>query len=40
MKNLDSILKAYITLPTKVPYSQSYGFSNSYVQMWELDHEG
>ena len=40
MKNLDSILKAYIILPTKVPYSQSYGFSNSYVQMWELDHEG
>ena len=24
---------------TKGPYSQSYGFSNSHVQMWELDHE-
>ena len=23
----------------KDPYSQSYGFSNSYVQMWELDHK-
>ena len=21
------------------PYSQSYGFSSSYVQIWELDHE-
>ena len=23
----------------KGPYSQNYGFSNSYVQMWELDHK-
>ena len=23
----------------KDPYSQSYGFSSSYVHMWELDHE-
>ena len=23
----------------KYPYSQSYGFSNSHVQMWELDHK-
>ena len=23
----------------KVPYSQSYGFSSSHVQMWELDHK-
>ena len=23
----------------KSPYSQSYGFSNSHVQMWELDHK-
>ena len=23
--------------PDKGPYSQSYGFSSSYVQMWELD---
>ena len=22
----------------KGPYSQSYGFSSSHVQMWELDH--
>ena len=39
MTNLDSILKTRdITLPTKV-YSQSYGFSRSHVQMWELDHK-
>ena len=39
MTNLDSILKSRdITLSTKVPYSQSYGFSSSHVQMWELDH--
>ena len=24
----------------RCPYSQSYGFSNSHVQMWELDHKG
>ena len=24
---------------SNIPYSQSYGFSSSYVQMWELDHE-
>ena len=23
----------------KVPYSQSYGFSSSHVQLWELDHK-
>ena len=23
----------------KHPYSQSYGFSSSHVQMWELDHK-
>ena len=23
----------------KSPYSQSYGFSNSHVQMWELDYK-
>ena len=41
MANLDSILKSRdITVPTKVClYSQSYGFSNSHVQMWELDHK-
>ena len=36
MTKLDSILKSRdITLPTKV----SYGFSNSHVWMWELDHK-
>ena len=36
MTNLDSILKSTdITLPT----NQSYGFSSSYVWMWELDHK-
>ena len=34
MTNLDSILKSRdITLPTKVPSSQSYGFSSSHVWM-------
>ena len=34
MTNLDSILKSRdITLPTKGPSSQSYGFSSSHVQM-------
>jgi len=34
MTNLDSILKSrHITLPTKVPSSQSYGFSSSHVWM-------
>ena len=38
MTNLDSILKSKdIALPT--PYIQSYGFSSSHVQMWELDHK-
>ena len=38
--NLDSILKSRdITLPTKVPSSQSYGFSSSHVWMWELDNK-
>ena len=40
MKNLDSILKSRdITLPTNVHLVQSYGFSNSHVWMWELDHK-
>ena len=40
MTNLDSILKSRdITLPRKIYYSQSYGFSSSHVQMWELDHK-
>ena len=39
MTNLDSILKSRdITLPTKGPSSQSYGFSSSHVWMWELDY--
>ena len=38
MTNLDSILKSRdITLLTKVPPSQSYGFSSSHVWMWDLD---
>ena len=37
---LVSILKSKdINLPTKFPSSQSYGFSNSHVCMWELDHK-
>ena len=35
--NLDSILKGS-TFADKGPYSQSYGFSISHVQMWKLDH--
>ena len=38
LTKLDSILKSRdITLPTKGPYSQSYGFSSSHVWMWQLD---
>ena len=37
MINLDYILKSRdITLPTKVHIVQSYGFSSSHIQMWEL----
>ena len=37
MTNLDNLLKSRdITLG---PYSQSYGFSSSHVQMWELVHK-
>ena len=40
MTNPDSILESIdIKLPTKV-HSKSYGFSRSYVQMWDLDHKG
>ena len=40
MTNLDSILKSRdITLSTKGPSGQGYGFSNSQVWMWELDKE-
>ena len=38
--NLDSLLKIrHIILLTKVWHSQSYSFSSSHAQMWELDHE-
>ena len=40
MTNLDSILKSRaITLLTKGPASQDYGFSSGHVWMWELDYE-
>ena len=40
MTNLDIIYKSRdITWPTWVHNSQSYGFSNSHVHMWELDHK-
>ena len=40
MTNLDSVLKSRdITLLTKVPYSQSCGFSSSHVRVWELHHK-
>ena len=41
MANLDSVLKSSVlkTFADKGPYSQSYGFSSSHVQMWELDHK-
>ena len=39
MTNLDSILKSIHYFADKGPYSQSYSFSSSHVQMWELDHE-
>ena len=40
MTNIDSILKSrYITLPTKGPSSQGYGFSCGHVWMRELDCE-
>ena len=40
MAKLGSIFKTKdITLPTKVPYSQSHGFSSSQVWMRDLDHK-
>ena len=40
MTNLDNILKSRgVTLSTKGPSSQSYGFSSSHVWMWELDYK-
>ena len=38
MTNLDSILKSSDSAD-KGPYSQSCGFSSSYVWMWELNHK-
>ena len=38
--NLDSMLKSRdITIADKAAYNQSYDFSMSYLQMWELDHK-
>ena len=39
MTNLDSILKSGDYFAKKDLYSQSYGFSSSYVRMWELDYK-
>ena len=40
MTNLDSILnKQRHYFANKSPASQSYNFSSSHVQMWELDHK-
>ena len=40
MTNLDNILKAETSLCWQRSACQSYGFSNSHVRMWELDHKG
>ena len=40
MTNLDCILKKQRQyFAKKSPSSQSYGFSSSYVKVWELDHK-
>ena len=42
MTNLDSIFLKKTErdhFANKVPYSQSYGFSSSHIQMWEMDHK-
>ena len=39
MTNLDGILKSRYIICQQDPYSQSYGFSNSHVWLWELDHK-
>ena len=40
MTKIESILKSRdITLSTKVPSSQGYGFSSDHVWMWELDYK-
>ena len=38
-KPRQSIKKQRYHFANKGPYSQSYGFSNSHVWMWELDHK-
>ena len=39
MTNLESVLKSRHHFANKGPYSQTYGFSSSRVQMWESDHK-
>ena len=39
MTNLDILNSRHSTLLTRGPYGQSYSFSSSHVQMWELDHK-
>ena len=39
MTNLDNVLKSRDLTSLTSQYSQSYGFSSSPVQMWELDHK-
>ena len=39
VKSRQCIKKPRHHCANKGPYSQSYGFSSSYVQMWELDHK-
>ena len=38
-KHRQYIIKQRHHFANKGPYSQSYGFSSSHVQMWELDHK-
>ena len=39
LTNRQCIKKQRYYFADKGPYNQSYGFSSSYVQMWELDHK-
>ena len=39
MTNLDSMLKSRDYFVNKGPSSQNFGFSGSYVWMWELDYK-
>ena len=39
MTNPDNILRNRHHFADKGPYNESYGFSSSHVQMWELDHK-